>query len=92
MKRFRHICVLYTIIQGRKSYVAQTMSGSVMHKGMKVINLTSNLKLAKEFESEVEAEAFIPKIPNPVQRSFTASTETIDEMQSPARAVKETPG
>jgi hypothetical protein len=77
MKLTKRIAVIYTLVQGRKQYVAHTSPSSLL-AGLKVTRFTPLVDQAKEFDNEVEAEDCITKLVNPAGRVFSVCTETID--------------
>lgn len=70
--------VLYTIINGRKNFVATQMANRAADN-KKIVNYTTDTTLAKDFGSTAAAEAFIQNIVNPHERVFNADVIEVNE-------------
>jgi hypothetical protein len=71
------IIVLTTLINGCKNFVAHQMTTAEGGR-VYVVNYCRDASIAKEFATEAEARAFIPKIKNPHERVFAVETATIN--------------
>jgi len=76
MKSNTQIIVVFTLINGRKNYVAGGHSKS--QSGKWLVNFSINVMDAKVFDTNKEADEFIPTINNPHQRVFSTWSETVE--------------